>query len=135
MRHGREGREAASSLPRLADGTLLRSLELVLDDVSAGLLVRPIQRRLQKVRIIELGDRLAGNDPEPMRLAPASVELTRVMHGQLLVGSVDVAGVDHRVALVLLPEDLPDAPDPFGSGHRAKGTAIRPVAGSATKVE
>src|SRR5688500_9122457 len=45
------------------------------------------------------------------------------MHGQLLVGSVDVAGVDHRVALVLLPEDLPDAPDPFGSGHRAKGTA------------
>src|SRR5688500_4014800 len=45
------------------------------------------------------------------------------MHGQLLVGSVDVAGVDHRVALVLLPEDLPDAPDPFGCDHRAKGTA------------
>src|SRR6186997_827717 len=44
-----------------------------------------------------------------MRLATAAVELAGVVHRELLVGGIHVAGVDHRVALVLLAEDLPHA--------------------------
>src|SRR3990170_372130 len=53
------GDSAIGRLPRLGGGALLRRLELVLDDVAARLLVRPVERRPEQVGIVELGDGLA----------------------------------------------------------------------------
>ena len=114
-RGGRRRHSAAS-----VGGALLRGLQLVLDDVAARLLVAAVEGRLEQVRVVELGDRVARHDPEPMRLAAAAVELAGVVQRQLLVGSVHVAGVDHRVTLVLLAEDLPHA-----LAHRPYGRAYR----------
>ncbi len=107
----------AGVIRSLVHGGSIRGLELVFDDVAAGLLVRSIERWLQQVGVIELGDRVPGHDSQPVRLTAPSVALPRVMDRQLLVGGVDVPGVDHRVALVLLAEDLPDA---LRAAHRRK---------------
>src|SRR5688572_15541674 len=64
-----------------------------------------------------------------MRLAAPAVELAGVVHRQLLVRGVHIAGVDHGVTLVLLAEDLPHA-----FAHHGKRTAKchrRKVRGSA----
>src|SRR5580765_1505089 len=53
-------------------------------------------------------DRVARHEPERDRLAAPAVLLARPRLGELRIGSVDRAGMLERLALPLLPEDLPD---------------------------
>src|SRR5918994_1948720 len=86
------------------------------------LTVTPVKGRLRQVGVVELGDRSARDDPQPMRLAAPPVELARVVHGELLVRGIYVARVDHRIALVLLAEYLPHAFRSRLHAHRRKRT-------------
>src|SRR5436305_14123532 len=52
--------------------------------------------------VLDLVQRVAGRDPEGGRLASAAVLLPRVRLGELLVGSLDRAGVCERLSLALL---------------------------------
>ena len=50
----------------------------------------------------------AGDDPEANALLAAAVELAGVVRRQVDVRRADVAGVAHRLAVLLLAEDLVD---------------------------
>src|SRR3990172_1327924 len=104
---GRPSYWRSSLLGRLRP--LLGRVELVAQDVATGLLESPIQRRLQEVGIGQVCDLRAPHDPQPDAFLAAAVELARVVHRGVAVGRADVAGVAHRLAVLLLAEDLPHA--------------------------
>ena len=92
-------------------GCLARRGELVAHHVAAGLLERPIERRLEQVRVVEVEDVGAADDPQPDALLAPAEQLAGVVDGELGVGRHDAAAVAHRVAVLLLPEDLPGLED------------------------
>jgi len=49
--------------------------------------------------VLDLDDRLARNDPERLRLAAPPVELLRIRLGEVLVRSLERAGVLERLPL------------------------------------
>ena len=80
--------------------------ELVAHHVAAGLLERPVERRVEQVGVLEDRDVRASDDPEAGALVPTPEQLARVVHRQLRVRGEDVAAMPHRVAFLGLLEDL-----------------------------
>src|SRR5215211_7782459 len=89
---------------------LSRLTELHLDGIAVDAAVVAVED-LGDVGIADLGDGVAGNDPERRRLVPAAVELARVRVRELGVRRLERPAVLERLAFALLAEDLPD-------GHR-----------------
>ena len=88
-------------------GLRARRRELVAHDVAAGLLERAVERWLEQVRVGQVDDVGAAHDPQPDALLAAPEQLPGVVGGQGGVGRHDAAAVAHRVAVLLLAEDLP----------------------------
>ena len=92
-------------------GRLASRGQLVAHDVAAGLLERAIERRLEQVRVVEVDDVGAPDDPQPDALLAPAVQLAGVVGRQHRVGRHDAPAVTHRVAVLLLAEDLPRLED------------------------
>src|SRR5436190_19481522 len=58
--------------------------------------------------VLDLDDRFARNDPQCFRLAAPAVELLGIRLGEVVVRSLERAGVVERLPLALLAEDLVD---------------------------
>src|SRR4029079_19628155 len=84
---------------------------------------RAIERRLEQVRVVEVDDVGAPDDPEPDALLATPEQLPGVMGGQDRVGRHDAPAVAHRVAVLLLSEHLTRCPARLRWSHAAAGAA------------
>ena len=71
-------------------GALLgaRGRQLVAHHVAARLLERAVERRLEQVRIVEIGDVAAAHDPQPDALLPSAEQLAGVVQCELASGAM-----------------------------------------------
>src|SRR5918994_5981868 len=119
-RHPRTSSSSASSRSSSFTG----KLQLLLQRVAVDAVVVALELVDE---VVDGEDGVAGDDPERLRLGAPPVELTGVLLGEAAVGSLQRACVRERLALPLLPEDLPDHAASASTTRRTHSVSSRVV--------